>query len=368
MISFIISLFLVLPMILGMMGYDIFNRRPASRPMPDMGLTLAAVIRQGLFYFMMIFILLTISTAESGKLSLRNKILATLAVTLVFFFLFTLVRPSPPSHQSLENTTEMMDTPFQRERPVFPDRPEEVPGRESFLSMAFDIRRMTELIFIFITTTLIGKVYELVNLKQQMQLENEQLRAENLQSRYDVLLSQVNPHFFFNSLNSLSSLIRDGRNDNALKYVGELSNTFRYAMQSSTKELVTVAEEIDSVSAYCYLLQIRYEDKLFFEINVSDEAKEMLLPVLTLQPLIENVVKHNVISSEEPLMVTITGNISCITVINPVQPRQDGTEKSGIGLRNLTTRYKLLTGSDIIIEKGGDIFSVTLPLKKPEEA
>jgi two-component system LytT family sensor kinase len=236
-----------------------------------------------------------------------------------------------------------------------------------FRNFGPNYRRITEFIFILVITTLLGKVLELVNLRQQMLLENEQLRSENLQNRYDVLLNQINPHFFFNSLNSLSSLVRDGRKDNALKYIDELSNTYRYAMQSSGKVMVTVTDELESLKAYSYLLQIRFEDKLFIEINIDEKAGEMLLPVLSLQPLVENVVKHNVISSDAPLTITITGNKNGISVINPIRPRNDVNEKSGMGLNNLSNRYRLLTGHELIVEIGNGLFSVTLPLIKPEE-
>jgi len=226
---------------------------------------------------------------------------------------------------------------------------------------------MTEFLFILIITTLLGKVFELVNDKQQMQLENEKLRSENLQNRYDVLLNQINPHFFFNSLNSLASLVRDGRSDNALRYIDELSDTFRYAMRSSGREMVTVAEELESLNAYNYLLHIRFEDKLFIETNIEEEALTMLIPVLSLQPLIENVVKHNVISTDAPLTITITGNQDCISVINPLRPRTVTEGKSGTGLKNLASRFRLLTGKDLLIGEGADIFSVTLPLTKPDD-
>jgi len=201
-----------------------------------------------------------------------------------------------------------------------------------------------------------------INEKQKKEMENQKLGAE-----LSLLKSQINPHFFFNSLNSLSSLVRDRRNENALRYIDELSNTYRYAMQSSGKELVAVTEELESLKAYSYLLGIRFEDKLFFEINIDDNALNMLLPVLSLQPLIENVVKHNVISTESPLTITIAGNREGITVMNPKRPRNTSGEKSGIGLNNLSTRYKLLTGKDLLIENGVYIFSVTLPLIIPDD-
>jgi len=308
-----------------------------------------------------------INTTDSSKISGWQKILASIAVTVAFYFVFSLFRPSFPGPQRDNRPEDGFPHAMQQSRPPRPsDRDQEI-RTGSFRVFGPNYRMMTEFLFILIITTLIGKVLELVSLKQQMQLENETLRSENLQNRYDVLLNQINPHFLFNSLNSLSSLVREGRDEKALKYIDELSNTFRYAMQSAGKELVTVAEELESLNAYSYLLQIRFEDKLFIETEIADNALEMMLPVLSLQPLIENVVKHNIISTENPLTITITGNHDYITVMNPLRPRDAGRDKSGTGLRNLATRYRLLTGKELITEEGNALFSVTLPLTNPED-
>ena len=366
LMSFVIALFMVLPMLLGMMGYDIFNRRIAPAPHPL--ISLWRVAGEGILYFAMVFILLTVNTIKSTKLSQLYKILVSLAITVIFYFLFTIIRPAlvlPPKWH--EGGPAPMASAMQQGIPPRPGQPIMAPPYDNFRQRGIDLRRITEFLFIFVTTALLGKVLELINVQQKMQFENELLRSENLQNRYDVLMNQINPHFFFNSLNSLSSLVRDGRSDNALKYIDELSNTFRYTIQSSGKELVTVAEELESLKAYSFLQQIRFEDKLFIEINVDEKANNMLLPVLSLQPLIENVVKHNIISTDSPLTITITGNTEGITVLNPVRHRQNQEEKSGTGLKNLSTRYKLLTGRDLLIENGNTMFSVTVPLVKPSE-
>lgn len=364
-ISLVISLTMVLPMILGMMGYDIFNRR--SVPEPARVISVWNVSRQWFLYFLMVFILLMINTSGSAKISGWQKIMAGIAVTVAFYFVFSLFRPSFPGPK--RDTRPAGGFPFTMEQPRPPLPSDHYPEIRagSIRNFGPNYRMMTEFLFILIITTLIGKVLELVSLKQQMQLENETLRSENLQNRYDVLLNQINPHFLFNSLNSLSSLVREGSNEKALKYIDELSNTFRYAMHSAGKELVTVAEELESLNAYCYLLQIRFEDKLFVETEIADNAMTMMLPVLSLQPLIENVVKHNIISTEDPLTITITGNHDYITVMNPLRPRGAGKERSGTGLLNLATRYRLLTGKELIKEEGNALFSVTLPLINPED-
>jgi len=365
LISFVIALFMVLPMLLGVMGYDIFNRRPA--PPPRHFISFWQIAREGLLYLIMVFILLTVNTINGTRLSQVYKILTSLAVTVIFYFLFSVIRPFPIMPGRTENRPFPDAPAMQQGTPPISGQPLMAPPYGSFRRGRLDYRRVTEFVFIFVITALLGKILELINLQQKMQLENEQLRSENLQNRYDVLLNQINPHFFFNSLNSLSSLVRDGRSDNALKYIDELSNTYRYAMQSPGKELVTVGEELESLKAYSFLQQIRFEDKLFIEIDVDEAANRMLLPVLSLQPLIENVVKHNIISTDAPLIITITGNTESITVLNPVRPRHTQGEKSGTGLKNLSTRFKLLTGRDLLIENGNTIFSVTLPLVKPSD-
>jgi len=364
-ISLVISLALVLPMILGLMGYDIFNRRQVQ--IPSGAMSFWEISRVWLLYFLMILILMIINTIRSTRISALQKVLASLVVTVVFFFLFALFRPFPDLPGQPGVRPGHHDIAMEQMRSPQPDQPA---GSRPMLPMRANIRdfkMMTEFLFILIITTLLGKVFELVNDKQQMQLENEKLRSENLQNRYDVLLNQINPHFFFNSLNSLASLVRDGRSDNALRYIDELSDTFRYAMRSSGREMVTVAEELESLNAYNYLLHIRFEDKLFIETNIEEEALTMLIPVLSLQPLIENVVKHNVISTDAPLTITITGNQDCISVINPLRPRTVTEGKSGTGLKNLASRFRLLTGKDLLIGEGADIFSVTLPLTKPDD-
>jgi len=365
MISLVISLTVVLPMVLGMMGYDIFNRRPV--PVPARLISVWEVLRQWFLYFLMVFTLMMINTSATARVKTWQKILAGIAVTVAFYFIFSLFRPSPPVPDAGRMRAERVLPSMDQQMPPLPGAGGA--DNRSRVSWPFgpNYRMATEFLFILIITTLLGKVLELVSLKQQMQLENETLRSENLQNRYDVLLNQINPHFLFNSLNSLSSLVREGDNKKALTYIDELSNTFRYAMQSAGKELVTVAEELESLKAYSYLLGIRFEDKLFIETEIDEKAEVMLLPVLSLQPLIENVVKHNIISTEVPLTITITGNPEAVTVMNPIRPRDTAGKKSGTGLRNLASRYRLLTGKELIIEEGNELFSVTLPLIKPED-
>lgn len=196
-----------------------------------------------------------------------------------------------------------------------------------------------------------------------MKLEYEQLKTEKLQNSYNALMGQINPHFFFNSLNGLNALIQSGEKPQTLAYLDELSNVFRYILQSNKKELVTLAEELQFVKAYTYLLSVRYEGKLFFSIQADTPYLLWYLPILSVLPLIENAVKHNVISKQYPLQIDIyTTHEDKLIISNKIHPKSEDSKGSGIGLKNLWGRYRMLTGKDIQISNRKEYFKVTLPL------
>ncbi len=176
-------------------------------------------------------------------------------------------------------------------------------------------------------------------------------------------MGQINPHFFFNSLNGLSSLVRQQKQEQTLTYLDELSGIFRYVLQSNTKELVTLAEELQFVKAYTYLLQVRYEGKFSSSIQVDPALLLYKLPILSILPLLENVVKHNVISKQYPLQIDIyTTSDAKVVVSNRIQPKREQPEPGGLGLKNLWGRYRMLTGKDIEISNRKEYFKVFLPL------
>ena len=128
--------------------------------------------------------------------------------------------------------------------------------------------------FVLIVSVLYGLIFELIYQKQHITIENEQLKNENLQTRYNMLANQISPHFLFNSLNSLSMLVREKSNDKALLYIDRLADTFRYMLQSGQGELTTLSEELRFTEAYLYLLTIRYENKLFCDIRIEDRYRD----------------------------------------------------------------------------------------------
>ena len=220
-----------------------------------------------------------------------------------------------------------------------------------------------EHIFILLTVLLTMLLLHLFDKKQEMKLEYEKIKVKQLQSSYNALMGQINPHFFFNSLNGLNSLIRAGEQEKTLEYLEGLSNVFRYILQSNHKTLVFLDEELQFVKAYTYLLGVRYEHKLFFSIQVEETYLRKKLPILSLLPLIENAVKHNVISKRHPLQIQIyTKSDNWLVILNSIRPKMEETVGHGIGLKNLRERYRMLTGRNIQIANANGCFEVFLPL------
>jgi hypothetical protein len=224
------------------------------------------------------------------------------------------------------------------------------------------------LLFQFVVTFLLcaftGYVLSLYSEQREREMEIEQLKTEKLQSRCEALASQINPHFFFNSLNSLAALVRCNKKEQTLEYINKLSDVFRYSLQSDKKGLVELREELDFLESFRYLQEIRYADNLRFNINIPESKKSKLIPVLSLLPLVGNIVKHNMIDSENLMHVSVGVNGKDELVFsNPIHHKLDNTEeRNGLGLSNLADRYELLLNKKIRIENRGGVFSVYLPL------
>lgn len=225
-----------------------------------------------------------------------------------------------------------------------------------------------QFVVICVICSLIGHIFALYSEQAKKEHEIEQLKIENLQSRCDALTNQINPHFFFNSLNGLTALVRGDNRERTLEYINKLSGVFRYILQSEKRGLVPLKEELDFLESFRFLQEVRYEDKLLFNINIDqDKQEQLLLPVLSLLPLAENVVKHNVVDSENPMIVTVELNSNDELVFtNPICEKIDPPSVNGIGLPNLKNRFALLMNSTTRVENNGKIFVVYLPLKRYE--
>jgi hypothetical protein len=220
----------------------------------------------------------------------------------------------------------------------------------------------------FIICTLVGHLYYLYTEHRRKEHEIEQLKIENLQSCYNALTNQINPHLFFNSLNGLNSLIRKKDEDKTIEYVNKLSDVFRYILQSDKKVLVTLEEELEFVIAFRYMMEVRFANKIIFTIDVHKSRRKLKIPVLSLVPLIDNVVVHNTIDSDHKMEVKIWLNENDELVIsNPIFPKLSPPDTTGTGLKNLEHRFMLLMNRMIRIENDGVSFSVYLPLNKDND-
>ncbi|WP_316822952.1 sensor histidine kinase [Pedobacter gandavensis] len=214
-----------------------------------------------------------------------------------------------------------------------------------------------------ILNTLMGHILTLYSEQRKKEQEIEELKIKNLQSRYDALTNQINPHFFFNSLNGLTSLIRKKNNEETLTYVNKLSDVFRYILQSDKKGLVTLGEELSFVDAFRYMMEVRFANKLEYQIDIDPRALTQKIPVLSILPLLDNIVVHNMIDSEHKMLIRIFMNEKDeLVVSNPIYPKLSPALSNGTGLENLEGRFQLLMDKQIRVENKGNVFNVYLPL------
>lgn len=189
----------------------------------------------------------------------------------------------------------------------------------------------------------------------------EMLEKELSQIRFEILKSQINPHFMFNSLNVLSGLIEKDVSG-AQHFIDEFSRIYRYVLETIEKQVVTLEEELNFVRSYSYLQQIRYGDSLDLTVKIPAEHLKMLLPPLSLQTVLENSIKHNIISKTNPLKVEISSEAQWLIVINNLQPKISLGRSTGLGQKNLIKRYEMISNNipGFIVESNNYI--VKLPL------
>ena len=217
-------------------------------------------------------------------------------------------------------------------------------------------------IFISIVIVLNTLLIFLSRKHQQAALENKTLIAENMRTRYEALKNQVDPHFLFNSLNTLYALIKID-DDKAQQYVQQLSLVFRYTLQNN--EIISLEEELNFTCAYCRLMQIRYGDSLRFEYKIDQRFHTYKIIPLSLQILVENAIKHNVATTKQPLTISFISNDNgTISISNPIQLKKEKESGEGIGLANLSERYRLMWQREIVITQNNGMFNVEIFLNE----
>ncbi|GGK20341.1 histidine kinase [Yeosuana aromativorans] len=216
-------------------------------------------------------------------------------------------------------------------------------------------------LWITLTIVAIFHVVYFYNRYQQNRIKEQKVIAGTASAKFDALKNQLDPHFLFNSLNVLTSLIEENP-ENAQKFTTSLSKVYRYVLEQKNKELVTVDEELEFAKTYMSLLKMRFEDSIVFEIPDKATNPESKVVPLSLQLLLENAVKHNMVTPNHPLHIKIFEDDGYLVVENNLQPKQIVKKSSGVGLENIKQRYHLLTNKKVNINQQASRFAVAIPM------
>jgi len=196
---------------------------------------------------------------------------------------------------------------------------------------------------------------------QDKKVKEQKIIAGTASAKFDALKNQLDPHFLFNSLNVLTSLIEEDP-DQAQKFTTSLSKVYRYVLEQKNKDLVTVDEELQFAKTYIRLLKMRFEDSIVFDIPEKCSNPEAKIVPLSLQLLLENAVKHNIVTSSRPLYIKVIEEGNSLVIQNNLQEKQVVKKSSGVGLQNIQQRYSILSDREVQITKTETDFSVVVPM------
>ena len=196
----------------------------------------------------------------------------------------------------------------------------------------------------------------------KFEVTQQKIIAGTANAKFESLKNQIDPHFLFNSLNVLSSLIEENP-DNAQRFTTSLSKIYRYVLEQKDKELVSVEEELSFAKTYMNLLKMRFENSLFYELpTTADINPDAKVVPLSLQLLLENTVKHNVVSEQKPLYIKIFIDGDCLAIQNNFQKKEVLQDRQGVGLQNIVNRYGIITNRKVLIEQNEENFTVKIPI------
>lgn len=217
---------------------------------------------------------------------------------------------------------------------------------------------------VIMCTALVVAIYESVyflNELKQSVTEKEMLKRESLQAQVNALKIQVNPHFLFNTLNTLAAVIPENPQQ-AVDFVQQLAKVYRHILEVKEEPSILLKEELEVLEAYAFLLKTRHGDNLAITIRVEEALLSQRIVPLSLQILMENAIKHNIVSAARPLQIDICAEMGRLVVRNNLQPKHQSIESTGIGLDNIRNRYRLLGARLVEVEEGPEQFIVKIPL------
>lgn len=211
----------------------------------------------------------------------------------------------------------------------------------------------------------LNAIYFFMDRLKKSELKAAQLEKVSIEAQFEALRNQINPHFLFNCFNALSTLVYKDA-DTSAKFIAQLSKVYRYLLFNQEKKIVPLHEELEFISAYLFLLKIRFGDNISIEKNIFVDVNKFFIAPASLQMLIENAIKHNIVSSKSQLKISITTANSTIEVANTLQEKEVKEDSTYIGLKNIQKRYEFLSDTPVEIEKTEREFKVKLPLLELE--
>lgn len=305
----------------------------------NFGVTIEAVLLRMLLFFAYACLLLSFNIIWKDKWEVRPIGRKTLhiATNLLIFMLGVII-----------TTTVMVNF-----------LPDSIEGQQVLVINTTDFLIVHPILLLF------ARFIKLNVQQQQLILEKEQAKQSALQHQLEALRSQINPHFLFNALNSLTVLIRT-QSDRALPFVDQLSWLLRATLLRSEEDFITIQHELEYLESYIFLQQERFGEKFKVDVQIPENWKKELIPSFSLQLLAENAIKHNIVSTHQPLLLEIYPDGDSLIIRNQIQKRRDATEDIGIGLLNLSLRFNLLKKRDIQICQDNHFFTVKLPILNHE--
>ena len=231
---------------------------------------------------------------------------------------------------------------------------------QEFLANERPSNYIVSVVITFVVTLAIHAIY-FYKAYQENKVKEQKIIAGTASAQFESLKNQIDPHFLFNSLNVLSSLIEENP-ESAQKFTTSLSKIYRYVLEQKDKELVSVAEELQFAKTYMNLLKMRFENSITFEIPEGFDNEEAKVVPLSLQLLLENCIKHNVVSEAKPLHIKISIENGQLVITNNLQKKEVLQDRKGVGLQNIVNRYGILTKRKVLIEENEKEFKVFLPI------
>jgi len=322
------------------------------QPNPAIGTITKGLLAVTIIIFLLwVMNVLLVKAFEKSKRQLFRYITSVFLTFLIPFIMFSFFKPSdvvggPPHPTIMPNQQHFEKHP----------RPHLVLNSRPFIPLF--IVQMNNALILFIIALIILRENE-----KKVINENTQLKLMNLEAQQQQLKQQIHPHFLFNSLNTLKSLIKK-HPEEAEEYLVKLSSFLRFNINSNTQNLIALEDEMRMCSDYLSIQKVRFKNALQYTIDLPKEIySNVKVPVFAVQCLLENAIKHNVLTDSEPLKIEIRYlSDNRISIINNIQPKQVKDSSTGMGLSNLTERYKLMTDKSIEIIQTNNRFEVILPL------